>query len=376
MKLSALDVSKELIRCPSVTPNEAGCFNILKEILSQAGFHCQEINRNQTKNLWAVRGSGHPFLVFAGHVDVVPPGDSNWTFPPFDATENEGFLYGRGAQDMKSSDAAFAVAASRFVLEHPDFQGSIGLLITSDEEGDGLDGTQFALESLKKEYPSPDFCIVGEPSCSSKLGDTIKNGRRGSLNGKIIVKGIQGHVAYPEKVKNPIHATAALLSALVNKVWDNGCPPFPPTSFQVSNIHAGTGAVNVVPPFCEITFNIRFNPLHTEQTLRNEIESICEKLCPEYEADWKCSAVPFQAEGETLTAKLSEAIQEVTQQKPTLSTAGGTSDGRFIKSWIPDIVEFGPVNDKIHKVDERIPIRDVDKLSEIYYQTLKNIFLK
>lgn len=375
MSYDAISLTKSLIQCPSVTPSDAGCLDILTKALTDAGFQCREINRGETKNLWAKIGASQPSILFCGHVDVVPAGSAPWKFPPFEPTESEGYLYGRGAQDMKTSDAAFTAAACRFVLEYPNFNGSISFLITSDEEGDGRDGTKFALEALMKTEEAPMCCIVGEPSCSVKLGDTIKNGRRGSLNGKLILKGIQGHVAYPEKVKNPIHMVGPLISRLSSEVWDEGFGPFPPTSFQISNIHAGTGAVNVVPPVCEITFNIRYNPAHTAKSLEEKIESICRGLGLDYSVAWQESAEPFFAQGTFLTRRLSKAITAVTGIEPVLSTSGGTSDGRFVKNWCPDIVEFGPTNDRIHKIDERVELSQISDLAEIYYQTLRNIFL-
>lgn len=376
MKEKAVELTEQLISCESVTPNDAGALDLISKELRKAGFQCREINRGQTKNLWAHKGQGSPYLLFAGHVDVVPPGKDGWLFPPFSPTEDNGWLYGRGTQDMKSSDAAFTAAACEFVKNHPDFKGTIGLLLTSDEEGDGKDGTKFVIEQLRGASPAPDFCIVGEPSCAQVLGDTIKNGRRGSLNGKLIIRGIQGHVAYPEKVKNPIHLASPVLLELSQKVWDEGLPPFPPTSFQISNIHAGTGAVNVVPGECEITFNLRYNPKHTAKSLEEEIEKICRQQALDFSIQWQESAEPFFSEKVFFREKLARAIEEETGLKPNFSTSGGTSDGRFIKTWCPEVVEFGPVNDRIHKINERIPLKDIPVLARIYYRTIENIFLK
>lgn len=368
-----LELTKKIIACESVTPSDAGCLKILADLLTKYGFSCEEINRRKTKNLWAKYGSGAPTFLFAGHVDVVPPGQDGWKFPPFEPTEHEGFLYGRGAQDMKTSDACFAAAACEFISKHPKFKGTIALLLTSDEEGDGKDGTQYALQVLSGCENSPNFCIVGEPSCSVQLGDAIKNGRRGSLNGKLTVRGIQGHVAYPEKIKNPIHSTVPLLAELSQATWDEGFPPFPATSFQISNIHAGTGAVNVVPGECIITFNIRYNPIHTAASLKEQIEEMCRKYDLDFKIDWQESASPFFSEKPYFQNELALAVQDLTGIKPEFSTSGGTSDGRFIRQWCPEVVEFGPVNDRIHKVNERIPIRDIACLSKIYYRILERI---
>ena len=358
-----------------MTPSDAGSLKIFADLLTRYGFICEEINRGNTKNLWAKYGSGSPVFLFAGHVDVVPPGADGWKFPPFEPTEDEGFLYGRGTQDMKTSDACFAAAACEFVSKHPQFKGTIALLFTSDEEGDGKDGTKYALEVLAEREAAPDFCIVGEPSCFKQLGDTIKNGRRGSLNGKLTVRGIQGHVAYPEKVKNPIHSAAPLLAELSQTVWDEGLPPFPATSFQISNIHAGTGAVNVVPGECIITFNIRYNPKHTAASLEKQIEDMCRKHDLDFKIEWQESASPFFSEKPYFRNELARAVQDVTGIKPEFSTSGGTSDGRFIRQWCPQVVEFGPVNDRIHKVNERIPTKDIACLSKIYFRILERIFL-
>ena len=375
MQQDPLELTKKIIACESVTPSDAGSLKIFADLLSQHGFSCEEINRGQTKNLWAKYGSGAPVFLFAGHVDVVPPGADGWKFPPFVPTEDEGFLYGRGAQDMKTSDACFAAAACEFVSKHPQFKGTIVLLLTSDEEGDGKDGTQYALQVLSDREVAPDFCIVGEPSCTRLLRDTIKNGRRGSLNGKLTVRGIQGHVAYPKKVRNPIHSAAPLLAELSQTVWDEGLPPFPATSFQISNIHAGTGAVNVVPGECVITFNIRYNPKHTAASLEKQIEDMCRKYVWDFKIEWQESASPFFSEKPFFRNELAEAIKDVTGIKPEFSTSGGTSDGRFIRQWCPEVVEFGPVNDRIHKVNERIPTKDIACLSKIYYRILERIFL-
>lgn len=372
----AVNLTKSLVACKSVTPDDGGSLKLITEELKNSGFCCKEINRRETKNLYAKFGSGEPSLLFAGHVDVVPPGKEGWYFAPFEPTVEGGYLYGRGTQDMKTSDACFIAAAQAFVEKYTDFYGSISLLLTSDEEGDGADGTKFVLEELKKTEPAPNFCIVGEPSCSRKLGDTVKTGRRGSLNGVLTVRGIQGHVAYPEKVKNPIHAAAPLLSELSQTIWDEGFPPFPATSFQISNIHSGTGAVNVVPGECKVTFNLRYNPSHTAKLLEKKIEAICERHKLDFSIDWQESADPFFSDGTVIRNALARAIEDVLGMSPEFSTSGGTSDGRFIRSWCHEVVEFGPVNDRIHKVNERIPVNQIKELCAVYFRTLEIIFLK
>lgn len=374
MRLSVEDLTKELVACRSVTPEDGGSLSIIKDKLQPLGFTCEFINRNQTKNLWATHGSGSPFFIFGGHVDVVPPGDKDWESEPFTPTVSDGFLYGRGTQDMKSSDAAFCCAAIDFVRSNPNHKGTVALLLTSDEEGDGYDGTVYVVNELQKRNLKPDFCIVGEPSCSKVLGDTIKNGRRGSLNGTLTVFGVQGHVAYPEKVVNPIHAVSPVLAELSSEKWDEGYKSFPPSSFQISNIHAGTGAVNVVPGECTVKFNIRFNPRHSFDSLKKRIEQICDKHKLNYKIEWKESARPFISEGRTLEESLTKAIEEVCSVAPKMSTSGGTSDARFISLWCPQTVEFGPVNDRIHQVNERIPLDELHKLYEVYLRNLELLF--
>lgn len=372
MENEALELTKKLISCHSVTPDEAGCNKVLKDALG-SNFAIRMINRGKTTNLWATSGNGSPFFLFAGHIDVVPPGKEGWIFPPFEPTIKDGKLYGRGTQDMKTSVACFAVAAKQFSTDFPD-AGTVAMLITSDEEGDGKDGTVYAVEKLSDEGIKPDCCIVGEPSCSSTLGDTIKNGRRGSLNGFLKVNGIQGHVAYPDKVINPIHKIAPLLDELVKINWDDGTDVFPPTSFQISNIHAGTGAVNVVPGNCQVTFNFRFNTLHTNKQLEEIVENLCKKYCLDYEIRWQESANPFRTEGKRLSDALVSAIRKTCEVTPVFSTSGGTSDARFISKWCPDVVEFGPTNQMIHKVNECVEIDQISRLVYVYYETLKNIF--
>ena len=374
MSQEGLKLASRILSRPSVTPDDCGCQEIIFQALEPAGFTRQIISRGSTTNSWIRRGMEEPLFIFAGHTDVVPPGKKeDWKFDPFTPTISDDHLYARGAADMKTSDAAFAVAAKRFVHDYPNHKGSIALLLTSDEEGDGKDGTVFVVEELKKQGIRPQWCIVGEPSSSQKIGDTIKTGRRGSLNGKVIFKGIQGHVAYPEKVLNPIHIASRVIAEMVSRQWGKEYPGFPLSSLQVSNIQAGTGAVNVVPGECTVTFNIRFNPSITADELIHELEELFSKYSDSYEVHWQKSAVPFSTSGTSLRDALSGAIREVCGIDAVFSTSGGTSDGRFIAGWCPDLNEFGPTNNTIHKVNENIGLDEVHRLEEIYYLTLKKL---
>lgn len=368
-----LRLLKEVLSCPSVTPEDKGCQNLISGFLNDAGFESETIRRGKTDNLYCWYGSAGPLFLFAGHTDVVPPG-LGWDTDPFVPTEVDGNLIARGAQDMKTSDVCFAAAARQFVQNFPNFKGRIALLLTSDEEGDGKDGTVFAIEELKKKGIHPDFCIVGEPTCSKELGDTIKNGRRGSCNCRVTIYGEQGHVAYPLKVENTIHTASKIISKLAKTQWDQGCEGFPSTSFQVSNINAGTGAVNVVPGSCSFVFNLRYNPATSGQEIENKANGIIKEFAENADISWEHSAFPFKTEGQKLTGCLENAISKVQGIHPTLSTSGGTSDARFISRWCSEVVEFGPVNNLIHKANESIPLKDIPKLTEIYYQTLVNLF--
>ena len=370
---STLRLLKEVLSFPSVTPEDKGCQNLISGFLNDAGFESETIRREKTDNLYCWYGSAGPLFLFAGHTDVVPPG-LGWDTDPFVPTEVDGNLIARGAQDMKTSDVCFAAAAKQFVQNFPNFKGRIALLLTSDEEGDGKDGTAFAIEELKKKGIHPDFCIVGEPTCSKELGDTIKNGRRGSCNCRVTIYGEQGHVAYPLKVENPIHTVSKIISKLAQTQWDQGCEGFPSTSFQVSNINAGTGAVNVVPGSCSFVFNLRYNPATCGQEIENKANGIIKEFAENADISWEHSAFPFKTEGQKLTGCLENAISRVQGIHPTLSTSGGTSDARFISRWCSEVVEFGPVNNLIHKANESIPLKDIPKLTEIYYQTLVNLF--
>jgi len=369
---STLALARALIARPSVTPEDAGCQALIAERLAPLGFVAETLARGNTTNLWLRRGSAAPVLAFAGHTDVVPTGPLEaWASPPFEPTERDGRLWGRGASDMKSSIAAFVVATEQFVGAHPDHRGSIALLITSDEEGPATDGTTLVVEALRARGERLDYCIVGEPTSVDRLGDTIKNGRRGSLSGRLTVRGVQGHVAYPQLARNPVHEVAPALAELAAEVWDAGDEYFPPTTFQVSNIHAGTGAANVIPGSCVIDFNLRFAPVSSAASLRARIEAILARHGLDYAVDWTLGAQPFLTPAGALSEALGQAINEVTGERAALSTTGGTSDGRFIATWCPQVVEFGPPNASIHKIDENILVADLEPLRAVYRRTLE-----
>ncbi len=367
-------LAEALIARPSVTPDDSGCLELISERLRQIGFRLERFDSAGVSNLWARRGTAAPLLCFAGHTDVVPTGPlDQWHSDPFKPVVKDGLLYGRGATDMKSSLAAFVVAIERFVATTPEHKGSIALMLTSDEEGDATDGTVRVVEALKARNEKLDYCIVGEPSCVDTLGDTIKNGRRGSLSAKLIVKGIQGHVAYPEKVRNPIHLAAAALAELVAEKWDDGNEYFPPTSFQMSNIHAGTGANNVVPGSMEVVFNFRFSTASTAEGLQSRVHAILDRHGLEYEIRWMLGGKPFLTPHGKLVDLLSVVIAETTGITPQVSTTGGTSDGRFIVDICSELVEFGPVNASLHKIDEHIAVADLEPLTKIYAGALKRL---
>jgi succinyl-diaminopimelate desuccinylase len=371
-----LELTKLLIARPSVTPEDAGCQQLVAERLAGAGFTAEHFDRNGTRNLWLQRGAGRPLFVFLGHTDVVPAGPrEQWSFDPFTPSMRDGWLYGRGSADMKTSVAAFVVAAERFTRANPAHPGAIALLLTSDEEGPATDGTVAVVEALQARGQSVDFGLVGEPTSASNLGDTIKNGRRGSLSGNLVVSGVQGHVAYPQLARNPIHQLAPALAELAATEWDGGDRNFPPTTFQVSNLHAGTGAGNVIPGRCEMQFNFRFSPASSPAELRRRVEQILDRHALSYALTWTLGAEPFLTPAGTLVDMLSQAITEVTGARPELSTTGGTSDGRFLVRICPQVVEFGPINASIHQVDERIRIEDVERLTRIYQRTLELLML-
>jgi succinyl-diaminopimelate desuccinylase len=373
---AVLELTKDLISRPSVTPADEGCQQALGRRLTAAGFQCETLVFDDVTNLWARRGSQGPLVIFAGHTDVVPTGPlDRWSSDPFVPTERSGVLYGRGAADMKSSIAAFVVAAEEFVQQHPGHPGSIGLLITSDEEGPSVNGTVRVCHELKNRGVKLDYCIVGEPTSVSVLGDTVKNGRRGSLSGKLTIKGLQGHVAYPHLARNPVHLFAPALLELVNEVWDNGNQYFPATTFQISNVHSGTGASNVVPGTAVVDFNFRFSTASTAQSLKDRVHAILDKHGLDYDLAWHQSGEPFLTPEGELSQAISQAIRAETGVDTELSTTGGTSDGRFIAKICPQVVEFGPINASIHQIDEHIRIDSLEPLKNVYRRTLENLLL-
>ncbi|MCK9513179.1 MAG: succinyl-diaminopimelate desuccinylase [Pigmentiphaga sp.] len=371
-----LALAEALIRQPSVTPDDAGCQAMLQARLEPLGFQCHVLASGGVVNLWARRGQDAPLVVFAGHTDVVPTGPAEaWRHPPFAATRHEGQLYGRGAADMKSSIAAFVVAVEEFVGRHPGHPGSIAFLLTSDEEGPATDGTVKVCQWLQARGERLDYCIVGEPTSVDRLGDTLKNGRRGSLSGRLVVQGIQGHVAYPHLARNPVHQVAPALAELAATTWDEGNDYFPPTTFQISNIHAGTGATNVVPGTAELLFNFRFSTASTAESLRERVHALLDRHGLEYELTWTLGGEPFLTPRGELSDALVAAIAAENGVPAELSTTGGTSDGRFIARICPQVVEFGPINATIHKVDEHISIDSLMPLKNIYRRTLSQLLL-
>jgi succinyl-diaminopimelate desuccinylase len=386
---ATLDLSIELLERPSVTPDDDGCQDILSARLEQAGFDCEFMyfgDRDKTgehaevKNLWARRGAAHPVICFAGHTDVVPTGGvNNWTYPPFTPTIADGYLWARGAADMKTGIAAFTIASERFVANHPEHNGSIAMLITSDEEGPSINGTVKVIETLEARDEKITYCLVGEPSSTDTLGDIIKNGRRGSLGAELTVTGKQGHVAYPHLASNPIHAAMAALSELTAAEWDTGNDYFPATSLQISNLNSGTGATNVIPETLEAVFNFRFSTETTEEELKEKTHAIFDKYFAgskaNYDIRWKLSGNPFLTPEGKLVSACQNAIKSVTGTDTTLSTSGGTSDGRFIAPTGAQVVELGVRNATIHQVDEKVEVDDLGRLAQIYEGILKNLLL-
>ncbi len=368
---TTLELTKQLIARASVTPDDKGCQKLIAEHLQAIGFDVQNHRFGEVDNLWARRGKQQPLFVFAGHTDVVPPGPvEQWQHDPFSPTISGNTLYGRGAADMKSSIAAMICACEAFIAANPDHNGSIAFLITSDEEGDAIDGTVKIVELLQQRNESIDWCLVGEPTSSDTVGDVVKNGRRGSLSGTLKIIGTQGHIAYPRLADNPIHRFAPALNDLVNEQWDNGNEFFPPTSFQISNIHAGTGANNVIPGSLEILFNLRFSTEITQQQIRDRIEQILDAHELDYELTWALSGNPFLTAQGRLIDAVKTAIKNVRNIDAELSTSGGTSDGRFIAPTGAQVLELGPVNASIHKVDENIDIDELEELTSIYHEIL------
>jgi succinyl-diaminopimelate desuccinylase len=369
-----LQLAEELIALPSVSPDDAGCQQRLTELLIPLGFRCETIESNGVTNLWARKGTGSPVFVFAGHTDVVPPGPrEQWKSDPFTPTRRDGKLYGRGASDMKTAIAAMAVATEEFIAEHPDHKGSIAFLITSDEEGPATDGTAIMVDMLEERGETLDLCVVGEPTSSHVLGDMIKNGRRGSLSGRLVVKGVQGHIAYPQFARNPIHLAAPALAQLAAERWDDGNEYYLPTSWQASNIHSGTGASNVIPGALTVDFNFRYSTASTAESLQARVHAILDRHNLEYDLDWTLSGRPFLTPHGTLSTAICESILLETGIKTELSTTGGTSDGRFIARICPQVIEFGPTNASIHKIDEYIDLACIDPLKNIYRRTLERL---
>jgi succinyl-diaminopimelate desuccinylase len=371
---STLELAKQLIRRPSVTPEDNGCQDLMISRLEAIGFEVERLRFDDVDNFWARRGSSGPLVVFAGHTDVVPTGPlDQWDADPFDPTVVDGMLYGRGAADMKSSLAAFITATEEFVAVHRDHKGSIGLLITSDEEGPSINGTVKVVEWLERQQIKIDYCIVGEPSSSELMGDTIKNGRRGSLNGKLVVHGKQGHVAYPHLARNPIHLVMPALTELAATVWDDGNEYFPATTFQISNIHGGTGAENVIPGAVTIDFNFRYCTEVTDEHLKRRVESLLKSYSLDFDLNWRLSGLPFLTPKGRLVEAVTAAIETELGVKTTLSTSGGTSDGRFIAPTGAEVVELGPLNATIHQINECVKVDDLDRLSRVYSRTLEGL---
>ena len=369
-----LALAKDLISRPSVTPEDLGCQALLADRLSKIGFKIEHMRFGETDNLWARRGNEGPLFTFAGHTDVVPTGpEENWKFPPFEPTIEEGLLYGRGTADMKSSIACMVTACERFITQHPKHNGSIAFLITSDEEGPAHDGTVKVIETLEARNEKIDWCLVGEPSSTNKVCDIIKNGRRGSIGCTLKVKGKQGHVAYPHLAKNPIHEFAPVLKILTETEWDQGNEYFPPTTFQVSNIHSGTGATNVIPGDCEVVFNFRFSTAITDAQIRQRVEALLDEHKVDYEIDWALSGQAFLTEQGELVSATQKSIKEICGFETELSTAGGTSDGRFIAPTGAQVVELGPLNATIHQVNECVAVEDLEILSDVYEKILFNL---
>ena len=374
MSSATLELARALIARPSVTSDDAGCQALLIERLAAIGFECETLSYGKVTNLWARRGKAAPLLAFAGHTDVVPPGPlEQWLSDPFQADIRNGYLYGRGAADMKSSIAAMVTACERFVVDHADHAGSMAFLITSDEEGPALDGTVRVIETLQARGEKIDWALVGEPSSQHSVGDVVKNGRRGSIGATLTIQGVQGHVAYPHLADNPIHNSLSALHDLCTQTWDNGNDFFPATSFQISNIHAGTGAANVIPGQLTVEFNLRYSTELDHQAIIHMTENILARHRLEYRLDWHHSGLPFLTAAGELVDAARQAIKQVTGLDTELSTAGGTSDGRFIAPTGAQVVELGPVNASIHKINECIKIADLERLSDIYQDILERL---
>lgn len=370
------ELTKTLLKQSSITPDDAGCQNIIAQKLKELGFEITHLRFGEVDNLWARKGNTAPLFVFAGHTDVVPTGDINrWKFPPFEPSEHEGFLYGRGAQDMKSNIAAMIIAVENFLNQHPVFPGSIGFLITSDEEGPSLDGTVKVIEYLNSQQIKIDYCIVGEPSSQNIVGDVLKIGRRGSLSAELVIHGKQGHIAYPHLANNPIHQFVHPIQELITTEWDNDQTEtnFDQTSFQISNISSGTGAHNVIPDDLKLKCNFRYSPVVTDGYLKTKFEDILKKYNINYSIQWLKTSYPFlTAQGKLVTACIT-AIEQLQKITPTLSTTGGTSDGRFIAPTGAQVVELGVCNDSIHQINEKVKVSELDELTLIYQRVIENL---
>jgi succinyl-diaminopimelate desuccinylase len=372
---NTLELAKSLISKPSITPDDLGCQAIMIDRLKKIGFEIHPLKFGDVDNFWAVHGDSGPLFAFAGHTDVVPAGDENaWNTKPFEPTIKDGYLYGRGAADMKGGLASMVTATEKFIKENPNHKGRIAFLITSDEEGVAINGTVKVMDYLKANEQKIDYCLLGEPSSTSSTGDVIKNGRRGSLNGVLKVNGKQGHVAYPHLAKNPIHLVSPALDDLCNQEWDNGNDYFPATSFQISNMHSGDGVTNVIPGDAQVKFNFRYSTETNKENLQKKVHEILDLHNLDYSIEWSHSGYPFLTPKGALVSACVEAIKKTKGIETELSTSGGTSDGRFIAQEGTQVVELGPVNATIHQINESVLVQDLDDLSEIYYQVLRNIF--
>ena len=372
---NTLELAKSLISKPSITPDDHGCQAIMIDRLKKIGFEIHPLKFGDVDNFWAVHGDSGPLFAFAGHTDVVPAGDENaWNTKPFEPTIKDGYLYGRGAADMKGGLASMVTATEKFIKENPNHKGRIAFLITSDEEGVAVNGTVKVMDYLKANEQKIDYCLLGEPSSTSSTGDVIKNGRRGSLNGVLKVNGKQGHVAYPHLAKNPIHLVSPALDDLCNQEWDNGNDYFPATSFQISNMHSGDGVTNVIPGDAQVKFNFRYSTETNKENLQKKVHEILDLHNLDYSIEWSHSGYPFLTPKGALVSACVEAIKKTKGIDTELSTSGGTSDGRFIAQEGTQVVELGPVNATIHQINESVLVQDLDDLSEIYYQVLRNIF--
>ena len=375
-KAKVIDIASQLIQKKSVTPDDDGCQEYIREELEDFNFECVNLNLEDVSNLWLRRGDKKPLIVFAGHTDVVPPGNlEEWKTNPFEPVIKDNILYGRGASDMKSSLAAMVSATQKFIVENPKHNGSIGFLLTSDEEGPAKYGTKKVIEKFKEEQMSIDYCIVGEPTSNKIFGDTIKNGRRGSITGNLKIFGVQGHIAYPELAKNPIHLAGKLIDILNTFKWDEGNKYFPPTSFQISSISSDKVASNMIPSWTNLVFNLRFSNELTQHSIKDIFEKILTKNNLNYSIEWNCSAEPFITKEGDLTKVLQKVIENKIKVKANLSTTGGTSDARFISTHANETIEFGPLNSSAHKINENIKIDDLIKLEDIYYGVLCELLL-